>query len=69
MRWTAQGRTTRLFNGEHFFTMDSIGNDNVKFTHGENFTGILIPLLSRRLNKAIYSYEAMNKALKAQVEK
>jgi hypothetical protein len=69
LRWIGHAGTSGLFEGEHFFSIDSLGNDNVKFTHGEIFTGFLIPLLSRRLDKAIQSYEAMNKSLKALAEK
>ena len=69
LRWIGHAGTSRLFEGEHFFSIDSLGNDNVKFTHGEIFTGFLIPLLSRRLNKAIPSHESMNKSLKALAEK
>ena len=65
----ACGELSGLFEGEHFFSIDSLGNNNVKFTHGEIFTGFLIPLLLGRIDKALQTYEAMNKSLKALAEK
>jgi hypothetical protein len=69
LRWIGHAGTSGLFEGEHIFTIDPLGNGIVKFTHREVFTGLLVPLLSRRLNKGIQSYEAMNKSLKALAEK
>lgn len=70
MRWIGHlGGITGLFDGERIFTINSLGNNNVKFTHQEIFTRLLIPLLSQRINKSIRSYEAMNKSLKTRAEK
>ena len=58
-----------FLDGEHIFTMDTIGINKVKFTQRETFTGLLAPLISLRLNDAISSFEAMNQSLKVQAEK
>jgi hypothetical protein len=68
-RWKGKLFIPGVFDGEHYFILESYGNNQTKFTHGENFTG----LFSGALIKVIYNdtkngFITMNKALKELVE-
>ena len=39
-----------LFDNEHVFTIESLGENRVRFKQRELFTEILIPLLARNLD-------------------
>jgi hypothetical protein len=59
----------RLFSGEHFFLLERRG-EGTHLEHGENFTGLMVPLLWRAIGPALHeSFERMNDALKERVEK
>jgi hypothetical protein len=69
MRWIGHFIIKGLMDGEHMFTINSIGNDRIKFINKEIFTGLLSPMVSLRLKNAIHSFEAMNRSLKERAEK
>lgn len=59
-----------LFAGEHAFRLQAEGEGRTRFSHSERFTGLLVgPLVGNILNKAAEGYAAMNRALKARVER
>lgn len=69
LRWVGHLLVNGIFDGEHFFVLKDNGNGTTTFIHGENFSGILIPMLKNFLeNKMKKSYLKMNEKLKAQVE-
>ena len=39
-----------LFNGEHYFKLDRISENRTRLSHGEIFSGILVPMLWKSLN-------------------
>lgn len=57
------------FRGEHFYQIETLGENKVRFIHGENFSGWLVRLTwfleGKRLEKA---YQLMNEALKKRAE-
>ena len=58
-----------IFDGEHRFQIESIGENKVRFTHSEKFKGLLLPFLWKQLDtKARAAFELMNKALKDRIE-
>jgi hypothetical protein len=58
-----------IFDGEHFFELNMLDDDHVKFIHGENFSGILSGIIMRLIGKkAKLAYERMNSELKRRVE-
>ena len=68
-RWLGHLIVPGLFDGEHFFRMKELENGRPKFVQGENFKGLLIPLVWRNMkDKTIRGFELMNKALKARAE-
>ena len=58
-----------LWSGEHSFTIQPLGVDQVRFIDKEVFTGWLIPFQAKDIDtKSRRDFEAMDKALKAMAE-
>lgn len=57
-----------IFDGRHRFELEE-REDGTRLTHSETFTGIIVPLLFRVLERGTTAgFEAMNAALKTRVE-
>jgi hypothetical protein len=71
LRWLGHLIVPHVFDGEHFFKIEPLdGGRRTGFTHGERFTGLLVPLLRRTLERSTrQGFEAMNRALKTRVER
>ena len=67
-RWKGKLFIKGLFDGEHYFKLEKIDNSTTKFIHGENFSGILVGLLSGALKNTLAGFQDMNEALKARCE-
>ena len=58
-----------ILSGEHFFIVQEKAPGKCRFIHGENFTGLVAPLLRPLLETRITSlYDQMNQALKVRCE-
>jgi hypothetical protein len=68
-RWKGQLFVPGLFDGEHYFLLRKIDETTTKFIHGELFSGILLGMFNRILNKTRLGFEMMNKSLKLICEK
>ena len=68
LRWRGRVLLPGLFDGEHYFLLEPIGDRATRFTHGERFTGILVGLLGKTLRATVEGFDAMNRALKARAE-
>jgi len=69
LRWLGRLVIPGLFDGEHIFTIESVGEGRVLFTQREIFTGLLVPLLARGLDTDTRrGFEEMNRVLKAKAE-
>ena len=68
-RWLGHLLVRGLFDGEHIFTIEPLGEGRVRFTQREVFTGLLVPLFARGLDTDTRrGFEEMNQALKARAE-
>ncbi len=68
-RWKGKLLFRGLFDGEHYFQLLPDGNGKTLLLHGELFTGILVKFIMKRIAKdTIAGFDAMNQALKEQVE-
>ena len=68
-RWKGRLVLPGLFDGEHYFMVSQVGDGSTLFTHGEHFSGLLVPLFRRALDGATKDgFEAMNLALKQRLE-
>lgn len=57
-----------IFDGRHIFELEADG-DSTKLVQREEFTGIVVPLFARSLDKGTKAgFEAMNQAIKERAE-
>lgn len=69
LRWLGRLMLPGLFDGEHVFTIEPLGNKRVSFTQREIFNGVLVSLLARSLKSDTQrGFEEMNQALKTRAE-
>ena len=69
LRWLGHLFVPGLFDGEHSFVIQPLGEDRVRFVQREAFRGLLVPLLARSLdNSTLGGFEEMNQALKERAE-
>ena len=69
LRWLGHLLISGLFDGEHSFLIEPLGEGRVRFTQREVFTGLLVPLFARALDTDTRrGFEEMNLALKSRAE-
>ncbi len=66
-RWKGKLGIKGIFDGEHYFILEPVGN-NTKLIHGEKFSGILVALTGKMLEKTAEGFRLMNEALKNKCE-
>lgn len=70
LKWIGHLWFKGLFDGEHKFKLTDNGNGTTTFEQNENFSGILIKLFAKSLDKDTKNgFEQMNRELKLRVEK
>ena len=70
LRWLGRLLAPGVFDGEHTFTIEPVGERRVRLTQSERFTGVLVPLLAGSLDRGtLPGFERMNAALKARAER
>lgn len=68
-RWLGHLFIPGLFDGEHCFELKANPDQSTTFVQSENFNGVLVGLLKKKLDTDIIEgFEAMNEALKSEVE-
>jgi hypothetical protein len=68
-KWLGHLLFKGLFDGEHRFRLSENEDGTVAFEQSEKFTGILVPLFNKMLEKDTKpGFEAMNRAFKARCE-
>src|SRR5918995_5824563 len=69
LRWLGHLLMPGLFDGEHIFEIEELGEDRVLFVQREVFKGLLVPLLARSLDRDTQrGFEEMNRALRKRAE-
>lgn len=69
LRWVGT-MPAGAFRGEHFYQIESLSENKVRFIHGEHFSGWLVRLIWLMVGKATEKgYLLMNEALKKEAEK
>jgi hypothetical protein len=59
-----------IFDGHHYFKIEDLGNGQVRFTQGENFSGILSGMIMKSIGEDTrLNFVKMNNALKELAEK
>lgn len=68
-RWLGSLFIKGLFDGEHYFRLEPLNENQVKLIHGENFSGILVGMILKMVGEATeQGFIKMNEALKARAE-
>ena len=68
-RWKGKLGINGIFDGEHYFILEVLENDKTKFIHGEKFSGLLVPFVSKMLDKTHKGFQLMNESIKKECEK
>jgi hypothetical protein len=69
LRWLGHFGVPGLFDGEHRFQIEPVGQDRVRFVQEERFSGVLAPLFLRMIGSStLQGFAAMNDALKSRAE-
>lgn len=69
LRWKGKLFFHGLFDGEHFFKLESISENRTRFTQGEKFSGLLVPFVLPRIKlNTLKGFNEFNEALKNRVE-
>ena len=70
LRWKGQLLFPGVFDGEHYFQLSEPAHGGVRLTHGEVFSGVLVPIFFRgALRRGTeLGFQAMNQALKQRAE-
>jgi hypothetical protein len=68
LRWLGRVLIPGVFDGEHYFLLDPLGEARTRLTQGEKFSGVLVGFLSSALSATEAGFKAMNTALKQRAE-
>lgn len=69
LEWLGKLWINGIFNGKHYFKIESVGPNQTRLIHGEEFTGFLVPLLFNSIQQNTKNgFNAMNLAIKQLVE-
>jgi hypothetical protein len=68
LRWLGHLLLPKIFDGEHSFRIEPVGEGRVRFVQAERFTGALVPLFGKTLEQTRRGFEQMNQALKDRAE-
>lgn len=67
LRWKGKFVVKGLFDGQHYFILESIADGRTRLTHGEQFNGILVPLMGKILTETEEGFNKLNSALASEV--
>jgi hypothetical protein len=67
-RWKGKLGINGIFDGEHYFILEFLENDMTNFIHGEKFSGLLVPLVGKMLEKTKKGFQLMNESIKNECE-
>jgi hypothetical protein len=68
IRWLEKLGPGGLFDGEHYFVLEPQADGTTVLTHGERFTGVLVPLMKSLLADTERTFTSMNAALEARLK-
>ena len=70
LRWRGEFISRFLFQGEHYFLLEQLKENETRLIHGEYFAGLLTPVFEwlGLLKKTTQGFEQFNQAIKQQAE-
>ncbi len=69
LRWLGRLLIPGIFDGEHYFLLEPIAENQTRLTQREKFSGLLIGLSSGTLSATEAGFKGMNSALKQEAER
>jgi hypothetical protein len=69
LRWKGNLFFPGIFDGEHYFKLEQVGDAQVRFVQGELFSGLLVPFLGKLLIETKHGFDLFNIAIKARLER
>ena len=69
LRWLGRAVAPGIFDAEHTFTIERLGDGQVRLVQQEQFRGLLVPFMARSLDRhTLPAFKQMNQALKRRAE-
>ncbi|MDA1361319.1 SRPBCC domain-containing protein [Glycomyces luteolus] len=68
IRWLGRLGPGGLLDGEHYLVLEPQADGTTVLTHGERFTGVLVPLMKSLLADTEQGFNSMNSALEARLK-
>ena len=69
LRWRGRVGIRGIFDAEHVFILESLGDGRTRLSQTERFTGVLVPLMAKSLDRrTLPAFRAMNDALRRRAE-
>jgi hypothetical protein len=69
LEWLGRLLLPGVFDGRHSFELEDLGQGRTRLTQAEEFSGCLVPLTGKALERTRAGFEAMNEALRLRAEK
>jgi hypothetical protein len=69
LEWLGRLLLPGVFDGRHSFLVEAVGTGRTRLTQSEEFSGLLVPLTGKMLERTRAGFEAMNDALRLRAEK
>jgi hypothetical protein len=68
VEWLGRFLLRGVFDGRHSFQLEDLGEGRTRLTQAEEFSGFLVPLARKTLERTRAGFEAMNEALRLRAE-
>jgi hypothetical protein len=69
LRWLGHLLVPGIFDGEHRFTIQPLGDGRVRLVQQEDYRGLLVPLLAASLDRrTLPAFQQLNQSLKRRAE-
>jgi hypothetical protein len=68
LEWLGRLLVPGVFDGRHSFQLEDLGEGRTRLTQAEEFSGFLVPLTGKTLERTRAGFEALNEALRLRAE-
>jgi hypothetical protein len=68
LEWLGRLLVPGVFDGRHSFQLEDLGQDRTRLTQAETFSGVLVALTGKTLERTREGFEAMNQAVRLRAE-
>jgi hypothetical protein len=68
LEWLGRLLLPGVFDGRHSFRLEAVEPGRTRLTQSEEFSGLLVPLTGKMLERTRAGFEAMNEALRLRAE-